>query len=198
MATTAASPLRALLLPSAPGDPNRPPVRSVRRTCKSYLCTSISSSPSLAICQEESTMERQSPYPPNYFPPQPGQVQGSPLPAWARTFRIVVLVGAGLLLHLLLLFWAGASGSANMYSAGGRKRFTNRHLARLGDDLADNPVRDRQHHLRCTLGQQIARQGTPPVLGDYLDPGCWAGCCCLTRSGPDSADHCRPQHFVRF
>ena len=66
-------------------------------------------------------MEPQNPYPPHYFPPQPGQVQVQPLPAWARTFRTVLLFGAGLLvLLLLLLVGTSTSGSADMYTSGGR------------------------------------------------------------------------------
>ena len=44
-----------------------------------------------------------------------------PLPAWARTFRTVLLFGAGLLvLLLLLLVGTSTSGSADMYTSGGR------------------------------------------------------------------------------
>ncbi|MDR6987561.1 hypothetical protein J2Y66_002043 [Paenarthrobacter nitroguajacolicus] len=43
------------------------------------------------------------------------------MPAWARTFRKVLLIGAGLLVLLLvLLVGTSTSGSADMYSAGGR------------------------------------------------------------------------------
>ncbi|MBT2585601.1 hypothetical protein [Arthrobacter sp. ISL-95] len=61
-------------------------------------------------------MEPRNPYPANYVPPQPGQVLVPLLPAWARTFRSILLILAGLLvLLLMLLFWAATSGS----SAGG-------------------------------------------------------------------------------
>lgn len=66
-------------------------------------------------------MEPQNPYPPNYLPPQTVQVQAWPLPAWARTFRTILLIGAGfLVLLLLLLIGTSTSGSADMYTAGGR------------------------------------------------------------------------------
>ncbi len=66
-------------------------------------------------------MEPHNPYSPHYFPSHPGQVQPPPLPAWARTFRTILLILAGLLvLLLLLLFGAAMSGSADMYSEGGR------------------------------------------------------------------------------
>ncbi|YCK83013.1 hypothetical protein M1D89_07215 [Arthrobacter sp. D3-18] len=65
-------------------------------------------------------MEPHNPYSPSYFPHQPGQLQPPPLPAWARTFRTILLILAGLLvLLLLLLFGAGTTGSADMYSEGG-------------------------------------------------------------------------------
>ncbi|PRB44992.1 hypothetical protein CQ020_01815 [Arthrobacter sp. MYb23] len=61
-------------------------------------------------------MQPQNPSPPNYVPPQPGPVEVPPLPAWARTFRSGLLIGAGLLvLLLLLLIVVATSGS----SAGG-------------------------------------------------------------------------------
>lgn len=66
-------------------------------------------------------MEPHSQYPPSYFPPQLEQTRVSPLPGWARTFRTVLLIGAGLLVLLvLLLIGTATSGSADMYSAGGR------------------------------------------------------------------------------
>jgi ferric-dicitrate binding protein FerR (iron transport regulator) len=53
--------------------------------------------------------------------PPAGQVQVPPLPAWARVFRTILLVLAGLLVvMLLLLFVAGTSASADMYTQGGR------------------------------------------------------------------------------
>ncbi|MGR0159160.1 hypothetical protein [Paenarthrobacter nitroguajacolicus] len=65
-------------------------------------------------------MEPQIPYPANYVPPQPGQLQIQPLPAWARTFRTILLILPGVLaLLLLLVIWAATSGSIDMYSEGG-------------------------------------------------------------------------------
>ncbi|AFR30215.1 hypothetical protein [Arthrobacter sp. Rue61a] len=64
-------------------------------------------------------MEPHSPYPPNYFPHQPGQVQVPPLPAWARTFRTILLILAGVLVVLLLLLIAVGTGSIDMYTEDG-------------------------------------------------------------------------------
>jgi hypothetical protein len=59
---------------------------------------------------------------PNSHAHQPAtQAQAPPLPAWARVFRTVLLALAGLLaVLLLLLFVAGTSASADMYTQGGR------------------------------------------------------------------------------
>jgi hypothetical protein len=59
-------------------------------------------------------------YPHNHAHQPAGQVQVPPLPSWARVFRTILLVLAGLLaVMLLLLFVAGTSGSADMYTPGG-------------------------------------------------------------------------------
>jgi hypothetical protein len=59
---------------------------------------------------------------PNNHAHQPATLaQAPPLPAWARVFRTVLLALAGLLVvMLLLLFVAGTSASADMYTQGGR------------------------------------------------------------------------------
>lgn len=81
---------------------------------------SIPSNASTAICEEESTVHPHNSHPSGYFPSQPGQVRAPRLPAWATTFRTVLLIGAGLLV-LLLLFLIGTAtlGPADMYSDGG-------------------------------------------------------------------------------
>lgn len=66
-------------------------------------------------------MEPHHQYPNNYAHPPATQVQAPPLPTWARVFRTILLALAGLLVvMLLLLFVAGTSASADMYTQGGR------------------------------------------------------------------------------
>ncbi|SLK00114.1 hypothetical protein [Arthrobacter sp. P2b] len=65
-------------------------------------------------------MEPHHQYPHNPAQHPAAQVQVPPLPAWAKVFRTILLVVAGLLMvMLLLLFLAGTSASADMYTPGG-------------------------------------------------------------------------------